>query len=66
MRKSVGLLALGLGAGLGVGKPSLAGLGTRVEGVLELAEQQAPVSAAEAVAERIVAQARRQAGQLPE
>jgi len=110
MRKTVGLLALGLGAGLGAGmlagralvwpalvlaglgalllilgigdapdligeqpvaeggKPALAGLGHQVEHILKLAEQQAAahISEAEAEAERIVAAARRRAGQLPE
>jgi hypothetical protein len=49
-------------------KPALAGLGTRVEQILALAEDQAAdrIRSAEQEAERIVAEAHRRAGQPPD
>jgi hypothetical protein len=52
----------------GPAKPALAGLGRRVEQILESAEAQAAekIRSAEEEAERIVAAARRRAGQPPD
>ncbi len=70
-RRAVELISSAAGsepAGADPAKPALAGLGQRVNELLELAEAQAAdrIRSAEEEAERIVAQARRRAGQPPD